>query len=60
MLISPNTSAAGSARRQGDVASFGRDRRYPIINRFRTPARRCRQSGRSRPRGIATNEAADF
>ena len=43
------------------LKSFGRDRRYPIVNRFRDPGTALPATPAApAPRGIATNEAADF
>ena len=43
------------------LRNFGRDRRYPIVNRFRDPGAAVPATAIAAPRGIAaSSEAADF
>jgi NAD+ synthase len=43
------------------LRNFGRDRRYPIVNRFRDPGVVVPATAVAAPRGIAaSSEAADF
>ena len=42
------------------LKSFGRDRRYPIVNRFRDPGTALPQPQAAAARGAAASEAVDF
>ncbi len=42
------------------LKNFGRDRRYPIVNRFRDPGVALPPPAPSRVKGAAANEAVDF
>ncbi len=42
------------------LKSFGRDRRYPIVNRFRDPGTALPQPLAAAARGAAASEAVDF
>ena len=50
----------GRARRQGDAKNFGRDRRYPIVNRFRDAGTVPPPPMPAPVRGAAASEAIDF
>jgi NAD+ synthase len=42
------------------LKNFGRDRRYPIVNRFHDPGKPLPEPGRTAIRGVAIGKAADF
>jgi NAD+ synthase len=42
------------------LRNFGRDRRYPIVNRFRDPGTALPPPAPSPARGAAAGEAVDF
>jgi NAD+ synthase len=42
------------------LKNFGRDRRYPIVNRFHDPGKPLPEPGRTAIRGAAIGKAADF
>jgi NAD+ synthase len=42
------------------LKNFGRDRRYPIVNRFNDPGKPLPEPDRTAIRGAATGKAADL
>jgi hypothetical protein len=58
--ILPSTSADRRAGVKVTLKNFGRDRRYPIVNRFPGPARRCRSLTARHQDGAAKSEACDY